>query len=278
MIELPRLIILKINIFFKMKTFKTYFGILVLSLTLFSCTNDVTVNQVHLIKQIVEISTDGSSTTTTINYDGSKIVNIDNNVKRTSYFYTGLLITKMEELDKVANHTNTMFFTYSTTDLVKMVSSDNYIVNYIHNADGTVSYEKLTKDDNNKDVKVNHGVLYFQSSNLIKDVMIVDSNSAFLLSTKTSSYTYDGKINGLQNVIGFSALLNYGNLISINNSVTTIVSSETKYLDTEQSTSSMNLFKNENKYNVDGYLTEIVGESSFFGDRNSNHSKTLLYY
>lgn len=260
-----------------MKIFQTYFGILFLSLAFFSCTNDPA-EQVTMVKQIVEIAKDGTSTTTIIDYDGNKIASIDNSIKHSDFYYTGLLITKIVVIDKVANHTNILGYTYSNANLVQITSSDNYVVNYIHNTDGTVSFEKLTKDTNNKDVKVNHGILYFLSSNLTKEVMTIDNTSPNILSTETNNYTYDAKSNGLKNIVGFTELMSYGPMISINNVINTTESSQETNSNTNQATSSIDIYKNEYKYNSEGYPTEIVGEKTFFGEFNSNHLKTLLYY
>lgn len=277
-IELPRFIMPLINIFFKMKFFKTYFGILFLSLTVLSCTNDINVSEAQLIKQIVETATDGSSIATTINYNSNKITSIDNTVKSSTFSYTGLLVTKIVELDKVTNHTTTLVLTYVDNDLVKITSSDNYVVNYVHNTDGTVSYEKWVKDASNIDVKVNHGVLYYAAANLIKEVTILDNTAANSVSTKTTTYGYDAKNNGLRNAAGFSALLNYGNLVSKNNTISKTEITEVKNTETDQITSSLNQSQNEFKYDAAGYPMEIVGEETFFGEAQSNHAKTLFYY
>lgn len=278
MIELPHFVMPQINVFFNMKIFKTYLGILLLSLVFTSCTNDNDDNQVILVKQIVETSVDGSSMTTTITYDGRKIVSTDNSLKRTIFSYTGSLITKVEELDKVTNQSNTLFFTYANADLVKVSSSDNYIVNYTYNADGTVSYERWTKDANNNDVRLHHGILYFESSKIAKNVCILDTTASNILNTKTITYTYDAKNNAFKNCIGFAAMLNYGSLIAVNNVISSTESSEIENLDTKQITSSIKGYSNELKYNSYGYPIEIVGEKSFFGDSNLNHVKTELYY
>ena len=51
---------------------------MVVLITLFSCTNEsVDPVPVQLLKKIVEVSVDGSSSTTLLTYEGFKIVNID---------------------------------------------------------------------------------------------------------------------------------------------------------------------------------------------------------
>ena len=50
--------------------------LLVVIVTLCSCSNE-TIEQLPMLKRIVEISDDGSSTSTTLNYNENKIVSID---------------------------------------------------------------------------------------------------------------------------------------------------------------------------------------------------------
>lgn len=261
------------------KIFKTYTWIVSLFLTvLCSCTNDVESN-IQYLRQIDEVSVDGTSNTTVINYSGNKITSIDDAKKRSSFLYTANLITKIEELDKVNSRTVTLQFTYTNNNLTRISSSDNYVLNYIHNADGTVSYEKLTKDSNNNDVKVLHGILYFQSENLIKNDIIFDNAGANVISKKTITYDYDYKINSLRNIIGFSKLLNYDKSISINNNIRSIETTEVKYLSTNQITSSINIYKKEYTYDTNGYPKEIISEKEFLGNgESSKHLKTVLIH
>lgn len=243
-----------------------------------SCTNDVVNNREQFLRQIIEIAIDGTSNTTFINYDGNKIVSIENDKKRSDFYYTGILITKIEEFDKVTSHLITFEYIYSDTDLEKIISSDNYTMNYIHNDDGSVSYEKLIKDSNNDESRVLHGILYFQNTNLIKDDMILDDAEPNVLSKKTINFEYDFKNNAFHNILGFSKLLNYYELISLNNNIISTEAYEIKNLDTDQVISSINLYKSEYKYDSEGYPKEIVSEKLIFGNWDANHLKTLLYY
>ncbi|TDD94412.1 hypothetical protein [Flavobacterium cellulosilyticum] len=262
-----------------MKIFQAYHWIVFLFLTILcSCTNDID-DHLQLLKQIVEVNVDGSSTTTVLSYDGNKISSIDNNVIRSDFFYTGDLITKIEEFDKVNKHENTLKYIYSNNDLVKIISSDNDVMNYTYNTDGSISYEKLMKNSNNNDVRVFHGILYFLDANLIKDDLIFDDTSDKVLRRKSSTLEYDYKNNALRNILGFNKLLNYYKSISLNNSILSTEVTEVKNLDTNQVISSIKLFKSEYKYKSGGFPIEIISEKVVLGNGGSSiHLKTKLYY
>lgn len=265
---------------FIMKNANIIIGLLsVFLITLSSCTNEnVDQTQVQLLKKIVEISVDGSSNTTLLSYDGNKIVNIDKFDKHSEFYYTGDLITKIVESDKTNQHVNTLQYLYLNGQLSKITSSDNYVINYIHNSDGSVSYEKLTKDSQNKDVKINHGTLNFQSGNLIKDDKFLDDAGQGILAKNSISLEYDYKNNALNNILGFEKLLNYSKTISPNNDVASTETSYVKHLAEDQVISSIKTYNNKYTYNLNGYPTVIVSEKFLFGGENSNHLKSVLFY
>jgi hypothetical protein len=263
-----------------MKKANKIVGILVVVLvTLCSCTNEkVDQNQVQLLKKIVEVSVDGSSTTTSLNYDGNKIVNIDKFDAYIEFYYTGDLITKIVESDKTLQHNNTLNYSYSDGQLIKITSSDNYVINYIHNNDSSISYEKLTKDSNNLDVKIYHGVLYFQGENLIKDDKTLDDAGKGVLVKKSVSVEYDYKNNALHNILGFNKLLDYSKIISSNNAIISAESTSVNNLEDNQIISEVKRFDSKYQYNSNGYPTEIVSQNIIFGDSDSNHLKSQLFY
>jgi hypothetical protein len=263
-----------------MKTTKKLIGLaLVFLITLSSCTNE-NVDQVpvQLLKKIVEVSVDGSSNTILLSYDGNKIVNIDELDNFSEFYYTGDLITKIIELDKTNQHVNTLQYSYSDGQLTKISSSDNYVINYVHNTDGTVSYEKLTKDSNNNDVKIYHGTLYIQSGNLVKDHRFLDDAGKDVLVENIKSFEYDHKNNALYHVLGYNKLLDYSKTISINNSISSSEISSVKHIDDNQVISAINIYKSKYQYDSMGYPTEIVSENTIFGGNDSQHLKSLLFY
>lgn len=261
-----------------MKKLKEIVGVLVVVLvTLCSCTTE-TIEQTPMLKRIVEVLVDGSSSTTTLNYNGNKIVNIDKTDALLEFYYSGDLITKIVEFTKSNSHKNTLEYSYSSGKLTKIISSDNYVVNYIHNTDNSISYEKLTKDANNLEVKIHHGILYFQNGNLSKDEKIFDNTSQGILVKNTIEIAYDTKKNALNNILGFNKLLDYSKVISTNNAITNIEASSVKNAEDDQITSSVKRYDSNCEYNSNGYPIEIVSEKIIFGGTDSKHLKSQLFY
>lgn len=261
-----------------MKKAKEIVGIMVvLLMTLCSCTSDP-VEQVSMLTKVVEVSVDGTSTTTHLAYDGNKLVSIDKVDQLLKFYYTGDLITKVEELDKTSQHLNTLDYSYSEGRLAKITSSDNYVINYVHNADGSVSYEKSTQRFDEVEVKNYHGVLYFQNENLVKDEKTMDDAGKEILVQNTTTLEYDYKKNALKNILGFDKLLDYSKIISSNNEIVGTHASSTKYLDDDQVVSSIKRIDSKYQYNSSGYPTEIVSQNMVFGGSNSNHLKSQLFY
>lgn len=252
---------------------------MVVLITLFSCTNEsVDPVPAQLLKKIVEVSVDGSSSTTLLTYEGFKIVSIAKSDKSSEFYYTGDLITKIIESDKINQHQNTLEYSYTDGLLVKIMSSDNYILNYIHNTDGSVSYEKWRKDSNNIDIKIFHGILYFQSGNLVKDHRFLDDAGKDVLAENILSFKYDTKNNALYQIIGFNKLLDYSKTISLNNETNCSKISSVKHIVDNQVTSSINTYVSKHEYDSLGYPVEIVSENTIFGKNDSNHLKSLLFY
>ena len=251
----------------------------ILLITLCSCTNDKgNENQVLLLKKIVEVAVDGSSKATFIAYEDNKIVCIDKVDEFSTFYYTGDLITKITVLNKSTQNQNTSEYSYSDNKLIKIISSDNYTVNYIHNTDGTVSYEKLTKDSNANEVRSNHGTLYFQNGNLIKDEKFLDNVGKGVLAINKMEVSYDYKNNALLNILGFSKLLDYSKFISSNNDISSLETSSVKYVNEDQAISAVKMNTNTYKYNSNDYPTEIVSKNEIFGGHNANHLKSQLFY
>lgn len=261
-----------------MKKAKGIVGVVVvLLMTLCSCTSDP-MEQVQFLKKIVEVSVDGTSNTTFLAYDGNKLVSIDKVNKLSKFFYTGDLITKVVELDKTNQHLNTLEYSYLEGQLTKITSSDNYVISYSHNSDGSVSYEKITKDSNNLEVKNYHGILYFQNENLVKDERTLDDAGQGILSKKTVSFQYDYKKNALNNILGFNKLLDYSKTISSNNEILGTTVSSIEYLDDNQVVSAIKRIDSKFQYNSIDYPTEIVSQNIVLGGSDSNHLKSQLFY
>jgi hypothetical protein len=248
-------------------------------ITLSSCTNEsVALSPFQLLKKIVEVYADGTTNTTLIAYEDNKIVTIDKVDKLLKFYYSGVLITKITELNKSNQHVNTLQYDYFNGQLTKITSSDNYVLNYIHNPDGSVAYEKLTKDSNTNDVKIYHGTLYFQNGNLIENDQFLDDTGSGFLSENKKNISYDSKNNALNNILGFNKLLDYSELISLNNPMSSVETSSVKNIGSDQVSSSINLYSSKYSYDSNNYPNEIVSQNILFGGNEIKHVKSQLFY
>jgi len=250
----------------------------IVSLTLASCSTDSNSNQSKLLKRLVEVSNDGSSTESLFTYDGNKIISSNSEAKTTEFTYANNLITKIVEVDNATLVQNKLDYTYNNNQLVKVVSSTNYEMHFVHNANGTVAYEKTTKDSANNEVMLFHGVLYFENGNLIKDERTFDDTAVTVKSTQKVTYQYDSKSNPLANILGFDKLLDQFAALSANNIAAMYKESTINYLDTDQVISESNVYESALKYDSDNYPSEIVSEKPVFGTENSNHLKSQFFY
>jgi hypothetical protein len=254
-------------------------GILIVVLTtLCACTNEPIEQEVSMLKRIVEVSVDGSSSKTTLHYNGIKIASIDKGDAVLEFFYTGSLITKIIETNKETSHINTLDYYYVEGILSKITSSDNYVVSYTHNKDGSVSYEKWTKSANNTAVKEYYGTLFFDNENLVKEERVNEDSQKGLLTTKTLNRFFDNRNNALRHILGFDKLLDFAKTASSNNCILHSESYSEKHLDTDQIISSIKRVDNKIKYNATGYPIEIISENRVFGDSDSKHLKSQLFY
>ena len=225
-----------------MKNTKNIFLFLSASaLALCSCSHDKGDNA-KFLKKRVEISEDGTSATTLFTYKGNKIVSADGVAKHTDYTYANDLITKIVTKDKTTQLSVSSEFVYVKDQLVSIKYSDDCIVNYVHNADGTVSYEKWAVVSGKQEVKLYHGVLYFKNKNLIKDKRTLDDTAPGVVSNYDVSFEYDSKKNPLCNILGYAKLLDQNEAISINNKLMSVVETSTTNAD-DQIISSANLYK-----------------------------------
>lgn len=245
---------------------------------LFSCSSNDETDQQKLLKSIVEILEDGSSATTLFTYDGNNIKSIDEVDKSTVFAYTDNLITEATIVDKTTQNQIKLQYLYDNDRLIKIESSENYIINYDHNSDGTVSYEKIQKDSGNNIVSHLHGVLYFENDNLKKDERSFYDPDSYVKITESENFEYDAKINPMRNVLGFDKLLDYSKHVSPNNSTSFWKSYTVDYLVEDQVTSSALGYQSDYKYDSDGYPTRADTEKPFLAKGNSKRVKIIFNY
>jgi hypothetical protein len=260
------------------KTFQILFVTLsILTITSCSTDNDDIVNE-KLIQKIVEVNKDETSTTYSFTYNGKKIRSINSEKTNITFTYTGNLITKIIELNYTTQLQTTFDYLYTDDKLTKIICSDNYILNYTHNSDGTIFYQKTTTDVNNNIVLLNHGTLTLNAENVVDDKKTLDTTSSNIISKKEVSFTYDTKNNPLNNILGYNKLLDRYATISANNANYSIEIESTKYLDTDQIVSSANQYTRSYQYDHDDYPIEVISDYPVFENKNFNHLKSLYFY
>ena len=257
------------------QTKKIFLVLSIFILTLYSCSND-TDDSIKLLKKVVETSAQGTETTTLFTYNGTEIVRVEGAEKRTVFNYTDGLITKVVTLNKTNQQSETIEYSYLLGKLVEVESLGNYRINYIHNSDETVSYQRFTIGSGNQEVKEFHGTLYFENENLIKEERILDNTVAGVASNYSISFDYDSNNNPLYNVLGYKKLLNHMETISSNNSlINTVITTTTNG---NQVLSSANFYKSSFKYDSDNYPTEQVSETALLANGNRGYLKREYFY
>ncbi|MEZ7499151.1 hypothetical protein QO200_10405 [Flavobacterium sp. Arc3] len=244
----------------------------ILSLVLFlfySCANDKNGND-KLLTKLVEKTEDGSSFTTLFSYKGNEIVSSDNANEHVDYTYVNGLITKIITKNKSNQSAVTVDYNYQKEQLVSVKSSDNYRIDFVHNSDGTVAYERFSLDSNNQETKLYHGVLSLKNDNLVKDKRTVDGTQVGVVTTEDVSFEYDSKKNPMHAILGFDKLLNQNQLVSVNNSLISVVESTTTNA-ADQIISSAKFYKSTFKYDTDDYPTERFAETAKSGSLKSQY-------
>jgi hypothetical protein len=256
-----------------------FLGVLFTAVFLVSCSSD-SCSDAKLVKRIVDVTANGTSRVNLFTYSGAKIVRIDQEDNFLEFTYSGDLITKTVAVDESAQTQTTVEYTYLNNNIIKMVSSENYVMYFTHNTDGTVSYEKKTTDGFNNEVLVFHGVLYFENGNLVKDEKVFDDADLNVVRKEKSDYFYDAKINPLCNILGFDKLLNYRDAVSKNNTVSCLNSYSETYISTNQSVSTIRQTTSGILYNGNGFPKERISESPviMIGAVLPNYTKSLFYY
>jgi hypothetical protein len=260
-----------------MRTHKFFWIVSLFIVTLYSCSTDST-NQAKQLKSFVEVSNDGSTSETVLNYSGSNLASMTSEDKVVTFTYTGQLVTRIVEENSLTQSIVTRDYTYSNGKLVKIVSSDLYETRYSYLESGAVVYQKVHKDSNGNEINVYHGTLYFANTNLIKDERILDDAGVNVLSKETVTYQYDSKINPVHELTGFDKLLDYSTTTSVNNCISFYKETSIHYLDSDQILSSAVGYDNSIRYDEAGYPIENVTSLPLFGTLADNHEKTEFFY
>jgi len=164
-----------------------------------------------LPKKVTTVYSDGNTETQKIVYNGNKIVSITDQAGSVmKYTYTGDFITKVEELDKDGKLDTTTDYSYVNGKLnagVEKNANPNdpyyYKTKYVHNADGTVSYDNFRGliSTGVEQEYGSTGKYTFKDGNLLKlEVSSYGIEYSYV-------YEYDTKNHPLKNVVGLNLLL-----------------------------------------------------------------------
>lgn len=268
-----------INLHKIMKKVLSLFYIAVFVTTLTSCSNDIddTV-QVKLVQKIIEVNEDKTSSTLNFTYNGNKISSIESEEFIKTFIYTGNLITKIIEVNKKTQTQTTFDYNYTNDLLTKVISSDNHTLNYTHEADGTITFEKTTTDTNNNTIVLWRGTLSLNTNNVTENNKTLEPSGTNVLQKEEFNFGYDTRSNPLRNIVGFNKLLDHSNMISKNNVTSILEINSTKYLDSEEEVSSAFVIKKQYTYDKQGYPKEALTTKPVFGNDNPNHLKSLYFY
>ncbi len=215
-------------------------------LVLSSCSSDDDTTATVLVKKVSYVSI-GESYTVDFTYSGNKIVsNVNNYGEKTTFTYTGDLITKIVDTDDKGNVDYTTEFTYTNGKLTSEISlgtGDDYKhkTKYVHNTDGTISFEEFrVAVATGKEEEYGIGKYTFKNGNLVK------KEKSYYGTNSSETYEYDAKNNPFKNVVGFNLFVNDEEGAYVNNIVKRTYSNSTgTYTNTY-----------EYKYNAEGFPTE----------------------
>lgn len=222
-----------------------------------------------LVKKIIDIDIDGSSSSRDYEYNGNKIVSMTEDGLLSKYTYTGDYITKIEEFDAKGKVDLTTEYSYTNGKLVSSVGkntgSENYDkTTYIHNVNGTITYSNFRGNSKTGDEQADGvtGKYTFQNGNMVKlEVFYNGGENSYV-------YEYDNKNHPLKNVTGLGLLLDDETLV--NNVV-----KKTATLGSGDNIST-SITTYTYKYDVNNYPTEKV-ESYQSGDFVSTQTTQYIY-
>lgn len=234
------------------------------------CSNEEEVALI-LVKQRIMVGEDGKTSTANVLYDGNKIVSIteeDGSVYK--YTYAGDVISKTEEIDKEGKIDKIAEYDYTNrklTTVIEKKTDDEYYykTKYVHNTDGTVTYEKL-KCNVVTGVEEEYGAFgkyTFKDGNLVKSEISFSGTEIHYVSE------YDIKNNPFKNVLGLNLLINI--LHSANNIVKT----------TSTSGSGDNIITSvvtyDYKYDANNYPTEKLVTFDYYGESTVIETTQFVY-
>lgn len=162
-----------------------------------------------LVKKIIDVRSNGESYTRLVTYNGNKITSIaEEDGYLTKYYYTGNLITKIEEIDETGVIEHTTDYEYSGDKLISLTDKApdavySYKTKFVYNSDGTVSFDEFR-------INVSTGVEqeYGEVGKFtFKDGNLVKKETSYYGYDYLTVYEYDNNHNPFKNITGFNSLL-----------------------------------------------------------------------
>lgn len=160
------------------------------------------------IKKTIQNNLDGSNLITVFNYSDRKIVRIeDTSLKVTDFTYNDLdlIETSKEYLAGVLKKTNTYVYDISE-NLISLTTIDEATSTgtkwiYVHNSNGTISYQKFSGDNVDQDNLVSTGLISeTKRTEVITDPITAEET------TDTITYDYDLANNPMMNITGYEKI------------------------------------------------------------------------
>ncbi len=179
-----------------------------------------------LVKQLIETDAHGDVTTIDFTYLDKKIVTATGSDGLvTTYTYNGDLITKETTMDG-ATLADEITYVYDISNnlvsstWVDYTDSSGSRVVYVHNADGTVSYQEFYGDTLIQDEVGEDGLI--NATQFIANV-IMPAN------VDTETFTYDANNNPFKNILGYGKIsfAHSGEPLNYTNNITSVVHSNT---------------------------------------------------
>ncbi|WPR72799.1 hypothetical protein SLW70_06640 [Flavobacterium sp. NG2] len=258
------------------KTKYVFWLLSVVFLVLVSCTHEDQDDSIKFLKSIVETTDGGSVKITTFSYNGAEISSIVDDSTIKEFKYNLGLITAIDITNKTTSVKTTVEYFYENGKLIQVKLAGDYMINYVHNSDGTISYEKFDISTLNLKVKIHHGVLTFKNGNIIKEERVLDNQAVGVISKYNVYYDYDYKLNPLHNIVGYDKLLDHEELMSSNNYLISTV--ETSVEKDGQIISSASFYKNTFQYDKRNYPIEKNSLVSIPHKGISYNLKTTYHY
>jgi hypothetical protein len=197
----------------------------------------------------------GTNSTSTLKFDGKKLVNSIDSDSKTIFTYNGDLIAKQQlfNVDAKGNETpsKVVEYTYENgklkTRIHKILFSKEYpdgeyIIKtvYTHNSNEQISYINYSIDAKTKlEIQTSIGTLTYKDGNLVKEQQTLKSV------TTTLVFEYDTKNNPLKSILGFNLLLNEMSYFGKNNIL--------KVIKTSSENTNVSTYLTTYSYNENGY-------------------------